>query len=91
MPTGEKKATPLWGCILGRTAGGELAILLCSQAEFGRHPCCFGQPGVVHCLVIASTACGFGTYAGWNLVAEGVVWVKLRTLVEGAVLASARL
>jgi len=41
--------------------------------------------------VIASTDCGFGTSAGWNLVAESVVWAKLRTLVEGAALASARL
>ena len=41
--------------------------------------------------VIASTDCGFGTYAGWNLVAESVVWAKLRTLVEGAALASTRL
>src|SRR5712691_402494 len=41
--------------------------------------------------VIASTDCGFGTYAGWNLVAESVVWAKLRTLAEGAALASARL
>jgi 5-methyltetrahydropteroyltriglutamate--homocysteine methyltransferase len=41
--------------------------------------------------VIASTDCGFGTYVGWNQVAESVVWAKLRTLVEGAALASARL
>jgi 5-methyltetrahydropteroyltriglutamate--homocysteine methyltransferase len=41
--------------------------------------------------VIASTDCGFGTYVGWNQVAESVVWGKLRTLVEGAALASARL
>src|SRR5215831_8799728 len=41
--------------------------------------------------VIASCDCGFGTYAGWNFVAESVVWAKLRTLVEGATLASARL
>ena len=41
--------------------------------------------------VIASTDCGFGTYAGWNFVAESVVWVKLRTLVEGTAMASARL
>ena len=41
--------------------------------------------------VIASTDCGFGTYAGWNFVAESVVWAKLRTLVEGAAMASARL
>jgi 5-methyltetrahydropteroyltriglutamate--homocysteine methyltransferase len=41
--------------------------------------------------VIASADCGFGTYAGWNFVAESVVWAKLRTLVEGAVIASTRL
>lgn len=41
--------------------------------------------------VIASVDCGFGTFAGWNLVAESVVWAKLRTLVEGAGLASSRL
>lgn len=41
--------------------------------------------------VIASTDCGFGTYAGWNFVAESVVWAKLRTLVEGAAIASVRL
>jgi 5-methyltetrahydropteroyltriglutamate--homocysteine methyltransferase len=41
--------------------------------------------------VIASTDCGFGTYVGWNQVAESVVWAKLRTLAEGAALASARL
>jgi 5-methyltetrahydropteroyltriglutamate--homocysteine methyltransferase len=41
--------------------------------------------------VIASTDCGFGTYVGWNQVAESVVWAKLRTLVEGAARASARL
>lgn len=41
--------------------------------------------------VIASTDCGFGTYVGWNQVAESVVWAKLRTLVEGAALASRRL
>jgi 5-methyltetrahydropteroyltriglutamate--homocysteine methyltransferase len=41
--------------------------------------------------VIASTNCGCGTYVGWNLVAESVVWAKPRTLVEGAARASARL
>lgn len=41
--------------------------------------------------VIASVDCGFGTFSGWNLVAESVVWAKLRTLVEGAALASTRL
>jgi len=41
--------------------------------------------------VIASTDCGFGTFAGSEMVAESVVWAKLRTLAEGARLASERL
>ncbi|MFQ5974667.1 MAG: cobalamin-independent methionine synthase II family protein, partial [Alphaproteobacteria bacterium] len=41
--------------------------------------------------VIASTDCGFGTFAGSENVAESVVWAKLRALTEGAALASARL
>jgi 5-methyltetrahydropteroyltriglutamate--homocysteine methyltransferase len=41
--------------------------------------------------VIASTDCGFGTFAGSEMCAESVVWAKLRALKEGADLASARL
>jgi 5-methyltetrahydropteroyltriglutamate--homocysteine methyltransferase len=41
--------------------------------------------------VIASTDCGFGTFAGSELCAESVVWAKLRTLAEGAAIASRRL
>jgi 5-methyltetrahydropteroyltriglutamate--homocysteine methyltransferase len=41
--------------------------------------------------VIASTDCGFGTFAGSEMVAESVVWVKLRTLRAGADLATRRL
>jgi 5-methyltetrahydropteroyltriglutamate--homocysteine methyltransferase len=41
--------------------------------------------------VIASTDCGFGTFAGSEMVAESVVWVKLRALREGADLATRRL
>ncbi|MQA87114.1 MAG: methionine synthase [Streptosporangiales bacterium] len=41
--------------------------------------------------VIAGTDCGFGTFAGWTLVAPSVAWAKLRTLREGADLASRRL
>ncbi len=41
--------------------------------------------------VIASTDCGFGTFAGWQMVAESVVWAKLRALTDGAALASQRL
>ncbi|WP_089936828.1 cobalamin-independent methionine synthase II family protein [Candidatus Entotheonella palauensis] len=41
--------------------------------------------------VIASTDCGFGTFAGSEAVAPSVVWAKLRTLCEGADLATSRL
>ena len=41
--------------------------------------------------VIAGTDCGFDTSAGMGRVAEDVVWAKLRSLSDGARLASARL
>jgi 5-methyltetrahydropteroyltriglutamate--homocysteine methyltransferase len=41
--------------------------------------------------VIASTDCGFGTFAGSEMVAPSVVWAKLRALADGASLASRRL
>ena len=41
--------------------------------------------------VIASTDCGFGTFAGREWVAPSVVWAKLKTLRAGANLASQRL
>ena len=41
--------------------------------------------------VLASVDCGFGTFAGSQLVEESVVWAKLRTLREGADMASKRL
>src|SRR5499433_3003247 len=41
--------------------------------------------------VLASVDCGFGTFAGSQLVEESVVWTKLRTLREGADLATKRL
>jgi 5-methyltetrahydropteroyltriglutamate--homocysteine methyltransferase len=41
--------------------------------------------------VLASVDCGFGTFAGSQLVEESVVWTKLRTLREGAELATLRL
>ena len=40
---------------------------------------------------IASTDCGFDTFAGYDMVAESVVWAKMRALKEGAEIASARL
>jgi 5-methyltetrahydropteroyltriglutamate--homocysteine methyltransferase len=41
--------------------------------------------------VIAGTDCGFGTFAGWEIVAESVVWAKLKACSEGAQIASKRL
>ncbi|HYE90526.1 MAG TPA: cobalamin-independent methionine synthase II family protein [Terriglobales bacterium] len=41
--------------------------------------------------VIASTDCGFGTFAGSEMVAPSVVWAKLRALSEGAAIATRRL
>jgi 5-methyltetrahydropteroyltriglutamate--homocysteine methyltransferase len=41
--------------------------------------------------VLASTDCGFGTFAGSELVAPSVVWAKLGALTAGAALASERL
>jgi len=42
-------------------------------------------------LVIAGADCGFGTFAGWEMVAQSVVWAKFAALAEGARLASAKL
>jgi len=41
--------------------------------------------------IIAGTDCGFETAAGSKMVVEDVVWAKLRSLSEGAALASKRL
>jgi 5-methyltetrahydropteroyltriglutamate--homocysteine methyltransferase len=41
--------------------------------------------------VIAGVDCGFGTFAGSQLVEESVVWSKLRALRDGADLATRRL
>jgi 5-methyltetrahydropteroyltriglutamate--homocysteine methyltransferase len=41
--------------------------------------------------VIASTDCGFGTFAGREWVTEDVVWAKLKSLRDGADIASNRL
>jgi len=41
--------------------------------------------------VIASTDCGFGTFAGYGKIDPGVTWKKLRALREGADIADARL
>jgi 5-methyltetrahydropteroyltriglutamate--homocysteine methyltransferase len=41
--------------------------------------------------VIASTDCGFGTFAGYGKIDPDVTWKKLRVLREGADIAGARL
>jgi 5-methyltetrahydropteroyltriglutamate--homocysteine methyltransferase len=41
--------------------------------------------------VLAGVDCGFGTFAGSQLVEESVVWTKLRALRDGADLATKRL
>lgn len=38
--------------------------------------------------VVASTDCGFSTFAGYVMVAEDVAWAKLKALAEGAALAT---
>ncbi len=40
--------------------------------------------------VIASTDCGFGTFAGYGKIDPGVTWKKLKALREGADLAASR-
>ena len=41
--------------------------------------------------VIAGTDCGFSTFAGFGVVDPDIVWAKLKTLAEGAEIASGRL
>ncbi|MGD9601895.1 MAG: cobalamin-independent methionine synthase II family protein [Gammaproteobacteria bacterium] len=41
--------------------------------------------------VIAGADCGFGTFAGWEMVAASVVWKKFEAMAEGARLASRKL
>ena len=41
--------------------------------------------------VLAGTDCGFGTFAGFGPVDPDIVWLKLKSLVDGAELASKKL
>ena len=41
--------------------------------------------------VMAGSDCGFGTFAGYEMVAEDVVWAKLQACSEGARMATQRL
>jgi 5-methyltetrahydropteroyltriglutamate--homocysteine methyltransferase len=40
--------------------------------------------------VVAGVDCGFGTYAGYEIVAPEIVWEKLKSLAEGAGIATRR-
>jgi 5-methyltetrahydropteroyltriglutamate--homocysteine methyltransferase len=69
-----------------------------SKSNFIEHPEVVAQriEAVVDAIgdrerVIAGVDCGFGTFVGWEWVAEDVVWAKLKTLREGADIATARL
>lgn len=41
--------------------------------------------------IIAGTDCGFGTFAGWRKVDRKIAWAKLKSLSEGAEIASKEL
>ena len=41
--------------------------------------------------VIAGTDCGFGTFAGWEMVPDSVVWAKMKACSQGARIATQRL
>ena len=41
--------------------------------------------------VTAGTDCGFSSFAGFGAVDPDIVWAKLRTLADGAAIASDRL
>jgi 5-methyltetrahydropteroyltriglutamate--homocysteine methyltransferase len=41
--------------------------------------------------IIAGSDCGFGTFAGWEMVGEDVTWAKLKACADGAQLATKRL
>jgi 5-methyltetrahydropteroyltriglutamate--homocysteine methyltransferase len=69
-----------------------------SKSNFVEHPQVVAQriEAVVAAIgdrerVIAGVDCGFGTFVGWEWVTEDVVWAKLRSLREGADIASTRL
>jgi 5-methyltetrahydropteroyltriglutamate--homocysteine methyltransferase len=69
-----------------------------SKSNFVEHPEVVAQriERVVDAIgdkerVIAGVDCGFGTFTGWEWVAEDVAWAKLKSLSEGAAIASKRL
>jgi 5-methyltetrahydropteroyltriglutamate--homocysteine methyltransferase len=75
-----------------------IAGVIDSKSNFIEHPEVVAQriEAVVNAVgdrerVIAGVDCGFGTFVGWEWVTEDVVWAKLKTLREGADIASARI
>jgi 5-methyltetrahydropteroyltriglutamate--homocysteine methyltransferase len=74
-----------------------IAGVIDSKSNFIEHPEVVAQrlEGVVRAVddpgrVVAGVDCGFGTFVGWEWVTEDVVWAKLKSLREGAELASSR-
>jgi 5-methyltetrahydropteroyltriglutamate--homocysteine methyltransferase len=71
--------------------------VLDSSCNFVEHPELVAQrlvryaEGVGRERVIAGTDCGFGTFAGFGPVHPSICWLKMRSLAEGAALASQRL
>jgi 5-methyltetrahydropteroyltriglutamate--homocysteine methyltransferase len=75
-----------------------IAGVIDSKSNFIEHPEVVAQriEAVVNAVgdpqrVVAGVDCGFGTFVGWEWVTEDVVWAKLKSLHEGAVLASSRI
>jgi 5-methyltetrahydropteroyltriglutamate--homocysteine methyltransferase len=74
-----------------------IAGVIDSKSNFIEHPEVVAQrlEAVVRAVgdperVMAGVDCGFGTFVGWEWVTEDVVWAKLKSLHEGAELASER-
>jgi 5-methyltetrahydropteroyltriglutamate--homocysteine methyltransferase len=71
--------------------------VLDSSCNFVEHPELVAQRIVRYAenvgreRVIAGTDCGFGTFAGFGPVHPSVCWLKLKSLTEGAALASRKL
>ncbi len=71
--------------------------VLDSSCNFVEHPELVAQRIVRYAenvgreQVIAGTDCGFGTFAGFGPVHPSVCWLKLKSLAEGAALASKKL
>jgi 5-methyltetrahydropteroyltriglutamate--homocysteine methyltransferase len=71
--------------------------MLDSSTNFVEHPELVAQRIIRYAnllgrdRVMAGTDCGFGTFAGFGAVHPDITWAKLKSLSEGAALASGRL